>query len=175
MKQTRSIEFDSNLSKIMQKIVSILMVVTILVFFYGLFASYTSLHSDKHIKVELVDMSTEYVPSKYSYSSGTRYIYFEFEVESKKIKVDSVDLTLYIHDKDGNELGSLTASLGSDYDRMELGKGEKETITVSWDDEYLYWGDEDMFEFLYNADFSDLVFTYEITRIEFTDGYTYTN
>ena len=72
-------------------------------------------------------------------------------------------------------MGRLSIDLGSDYNRLDLSKGDKQTIKISWSDDGLYWGDEELFEALYNTNFCELTFTCEIWRIEFSDDYTYTN
>ena len=47
-------------------------------------------------------------------------------------------------------------------------------MKTTWNDNYLYWGDEELFESLYNTDPSELILECEISRIEFDDGYTFT-
>ncbi len=140
----------------------------------GIVFLYNAAHSPKSINIDLVNINAEFVPSKYSSSSGTRYLYFKFEVESKKQKIDEINLYLNVGDAAGNSLGRLSVSLGSSYDRLELSKGEIRSVEISWDDDDLYWGDEDIFNVLYSTDYSDLTFTYDIWRVVYSNGYIWT-
>lgn len=134
---------------------------------------YKNGYSPDTINVELVSIEAELVPSKSPYSDGTRYLYLGFDVGTKKHKVDAIDLYLNVSDAAGNDLGKLSVSLGGDYNRLELTKGDKQNIELSWNDDNLYSGNEDIFEILYNADYSDLTFTYDIWRIEFSNDYVW--
>ena len=150
------------------------MLALIITLIIGFVHCYNAAHSPKTINVNLANISTEYVPSKYSSSSGTRYLYLEFEVISKRHKVNEINLFLNISDTAGNNLGRLSVSLGSQYDRLELARGDKRSIINAWDDDRLYWGDEDIFNVLYHTDYSDLTFTYDIWRVVYANGYTWT-
>ena len=149
-------------------------VALIIALIWGGIHLYKTAHSPNTINVELVSIDTGFVPSKSPYSDGTRYLYLEFDVETKKHKVDAIDLYLNVSDAAGNNLGKLSVSLGDDYNRLELTKGDKQNIKLSWNDDNLYSGNEDIFEILYNMDYSDLTFTYEIRRIEFSNDYVWT-
>lgn len=150
-------------------------VALIIALIWGFVQLYKIAYSPNSIDVDLISISTEHIPSKSPYSDGTRYIHLDFEVESRKHKVDQINLYLNVSDLSGKNLGCLNVSLGDSYNRLELAKGSKQTIKLSFNDDKIYSGNEDIFEILYSMDFSDLTFTCEIWRIDFSNGYTYTN
>ena len=98
---------------------------------------------------------------------GNYYIHLDFEVTAKKVGVDYIDLIVYISDDDGDDLGYVTASLSG----RTIEAGESRTITVSLDENQPE--KNQFFTTLYNADFSDLNFEYEIRNISFDDGKYY--
>ena len=122
-------------------------------------------HSPKQVEIEIVDKRVEFNPDEHMY--GNYYIHLDFEVTAKKVSFDYIDLIVYISDDDGRDLGSVKASLSS----RTFEAGETKTITVSLDENQPERNQ--FFSTLYNADFSDLNFKYEIQSISFTDGKYY--
>lgn len=128
-----------------------------------------NLHSDKQVKVCVVDKETEYDPNVHSYTNGCYYIRLDFEVEAKRTDVEDVELKVYISDKSGDELGFVRASLSD----IHVKAGDKKTVTVSLEENQPERNE--FFTSLYNADFSELKFRYEIGSVRFTDGKYYHN
>lgn len=122
-------------------------------------------HSPKQVEIEIVDKRVEFNPDEHMY--GNYYIHLDFEVTAKKVSFDYIDLIVYISDDDGRDLGTVKASLSS----RTIEAGETRTITVSLEENQPERNQ--FFTTLYNADFSDLNFKYEIQSIGFSDGKYY--
>lgn len=123
------------------------------------------LHSPKQIEVNIVDKVVEYDPDKYI--NGCYYIYLDFELEAKKKSVDYVELKVFIKDKDGNDLGGMRATLSG----MTVEAGDTKTVTISLSENQPE--KNEFFSTLYDAEFDDLKFEYEIGSIHFDDGEYY--
>lgn len=128
-----------------------------------------NLHSPKQVSLDTVNKEVEYDPNARPYVNGCYYIYLDFEVEAKRTGVDYVEFKVYISDKDNNELGFVRVTLSD----LNVEAGEKKTVTVSLEENQPE--ENAFFTTLYNADFSQLKFKYEIGSIRFTDGEYYHN
>lgn len=128
-----------------------------------------NLHSDKQVEVNVVSKDVEYDPDASPYINGCYYVYFDYEIEAKKTGVEYIELKVYVSDKNGNELGFIRSSLSD----INVPAGEKVIITTTLEENQPE--DNEFFTELYNADFSDLRFEYEIGSIRFSDGKYYNN
>ena len=133
---------------------------------------FEKLHSPDQFEIEVKNKAQEHKKSTSGYSSGYYYyyIYFEYEITTNKIGVENISFELTVF-KDGKELGYIT----SNNNEINLAKKSTESYTMTfelYDDSYIDEDEEFFFE-LYNADFSDLSFEYEITKISFDDGESY--
>ena len=122
------------------------------------------LHSTKYVDVQVVGKYTEYYPEshKYAYKYAVR---FDVNVETEKVGVERVAVKIIINEN-GEELGYIDANLKD----LELEKGES-TMTSFYLDGSTIEGNS-LFAVLYNADFADLEFEYEIEYVSFADNFT---
>ena len=128
-----------------------------------------NLHSPEQVKINIVNKEVEYDPDARPYVNGCYYIYLDFEVEAKKTGVEYVELKVYISDKSGNELGFVRASLSD----LNVEAGDEKIITLNLSENQPE--KNEFFSELYDADFSELKFKYEIGSIRFIDGEYYNN
>ncbi len=128
-----------------------------------------NLHSPKQVNINVANKEVEYDPDASPYVNGCYYIHLDFEVEAKKTGVEYVELKVYVSDKNNNELGFVRASLSD----LNVEAGDKKTVTVSLEENQPE--KNEFFAALYNVDFSELKFRYEIGSVGFIDGEYYFN
>lgn len=128
-----------------------------------------NLHSPKQLKINVVNKEVEYDADASGYTNGCYYIHCEYEIEAKKTGIDYVELKVHVSDKKGNELGFIRSSLSD----INADAGDKKFITTTLQENQPE--QNEFFTALYNADFSDLKFEYEIGSIQFSDGKYYHN
>lgn len=128
-----------------------------------------NLHSPKQVKINVVSKDAEYDPDASPYINGCYYVHFDYEIEAKKIGIEYMELKVYVSDKKGKELGFIRSSLSD----INAEVGDKKIITTSLEENQPE--KNEFFTALYNADFSDLKFKYEIGSIQFSDGKYYFN
>ena len=146
----------------------VLTVIMTIVSVFTLYSSYKKyMHSPKQVDVHVLSMETEYDPNASGYISGCYYIRFEYEITAKKTGIDYIDVRLNIKDKKGNELGYLTSSLSN----INADPGDKKIMVITWEENQPE--SNEFFTQVYNADFSELQFSYEIGAIQFSDGEYY--
>lgn len=126
-----------------------------------------NLHSPKQVDIEIVNKMVAYDPDASPYINGCYYIHFDFKVEAKKTGVEYVDVIVYVNDKDGSNLGYVTASLSG----LSIDARDSEIVTVSLKENQPE--KNEFFTMLYNTDLDDLRFEYEIESIRFDDGKYY--
>lgn len=122
------------------------------------------LHSPKQVELGIVNKTVDFNPDEYMY--GNYYVYFDFEVKAKKVGIDSLNLTVFVSDKEGIDLGTITASL-----KANAQKGETKTVTIHLSENQPE--KDEFFSTLYKTDLADLNFRYEIDYISFSDGKDY--
>ena len=126
------------------------------------------LHSPKHLELEVVAKSEEYKSDVSLYINGCYFIYFDYEVTSKKLGISDMSIITYVYDKNtGEELGNITTSLSY----MNLDEGGTKTYTVELKENQPE--KNNFFSTLYGLDFEDLEFKYEYDYIHFEDGEYY--
>ena len=126
------------------------------------------LHSPKHLELEVVAKSEEYKSDVSPYINGCYFIYFDYEVTSKKLGISDMSIITYVYDKNtGEELGYITTSLSG----MNLDEGGTKTYTVELKENQPE--KNNFFSTLYDLDFEDLEFKYEYDYIHFEDGEYY--
>lgn len=128
-----------------------------------------ALHSPNQVEINIVNKAVEYDPDASGYINGCYYIYLDFEVEAKKTGVEYVELKVYVSDKKGNELGFVRASLSD----LNVEAGDEKIITLNLSENQPE--KNKFFSELYDIDFSELKFKYEIGSIRFIDGEYYHN
>lgn len=132
-------------------------------------AHQAKLHSPEQVEIKVISKEVEYDPDAGSYINGCYYIYFDYEIEAKKTGVEYIELKVYVDDKDGNEIGYIRSSLSY----INADPGDTKVITVSLEEHQPE--KNEFFTELYNCDFSELEFRYEIGHIKFSDGKYYNN
>lgn len=133
----------------------------------GASANKAKLHSPEQVTIALVAKTQEYDPDASPYINGCYYIYLEYQIKAGKIGVEYIQLKTSVTDKSGKALGTITSSL----DTMNLKAGEQRKYET-----YLQENQPQkngFFSALYDADYGDLVFSYEILAIRFSDGEYY--
>lgn len=129
-----------------------------------------ALHSPKHLEIDIVSKSEEYKPYVSSYTNGCYYIYFDYEIEAKKVGISDMKVITYVYDKDtGKELGYIATSFSG----MNLDKGATKTYSMEWHDNQPEKNNNTFFLTVYDMDFEDLEFKHEFDYIHFDDGEYY--
>ena len=167
---TESVEAkEINKSKAGTVIAAILTALVMIVSAFGIHSDYKKAHfSPKRLDIEIVSKSNDYDPDTVAIN-GTYYVYFDFEIKAKGEGIDYIELKTHVSDKDGNELGYIQSSLGD----LDLKAGEKTTSTIYL--ESIKPENDEFFTTLYNSDFEDLRFEYEIGSMTFENGERYNN
>lgn len=143
-------------------IVSIILAVILVIASFSAHDNFV--HSPRSVNVAVVAKQVEYDPNAGAYINGCYYVHVDFKVKAKWVTVKYVDVKVYVEDKDGHDIGYLTASLSG----LHIEPGETETVTVTFKENQ---PEKDaFFTELYNTDFSQLNFEYEIRSISFDDG-----
>jgi hypothetical protein len=126
------------------------------------------LHSPNHLELEVVAKSEEYKSNVSHYINGCYFIYFDYEITSKKLGISDMSIITYVYDKNtGKELGYITTSLSG----MNLDEGGTKTYTVELKENQPE--KNNFFSTLYEMDFEDLEFKCEYDYIHFEDGEYY--
>lgn len=145
-----------------------LVILLIMSIVMGTAASNNKLHSPDQFTIEVTNKTQEFDENASGYLYGCYYIHLDYKITaSNKIGATSMTIKTHVSDKSGNELGTITSS----FDNMNLDAGNSKTYQT-----YLQENQIDrnaLFKSVYNAKFSDLVFTFEITSVWFTDGGSY--
>lgn len=125
-------------------------------------------HSEQKIEIEIVDVWGK---------SDNRYyfVYMDYQIDNNTgATIDYVEVTTYFSDKSGKNLGTVTSSFGSAYGNTALNLKPHETvIKETYLSEYKSSDLDVFFIMLYNDGTDDLIITYEITYVKWSDGYTY--
>ncbi len=133
----------------------------------GIGARNRSLHSPEQFTIEITNKTQEYKPDVSPYINGCYYVYFDYQVTaSTRIGATSMDITTHVS-LNGEEIGTINSSL----DGMNLDAGSSKSYQTYLQENQIER--DDLFKTLYEADFSDLSFTFEITSISFSDGKWY--
>lgn len=150
---------------ILGAVLSVILIITSLI--GGNVANNKRLHSPEQVTISLISKTQEFKDDDSRYTYGCYYIYTKFKIETDKIGVDYMKFKTTVTDKNGKELGYITTSL----DTMNLDAGgEKVYETYLWETQLK---NGSLFTNLYNANYSELTFSYEILSIEFSDGQYY--
>lgn len=148
----------------------VLVVLLTIISVFGINSAFQKdLHSPKQVEINFVSKEAEYDPDASPYINGCYYVRFDCEIEAKKTGVDYLEFKVYVSDKKGNELGFIRSSFSD----INADAGDKKVITTSLQENQPE--KNEFFTKLYNADFSDLKFEYEIGSIRFSDGKYYYN
>ena len=140
-------------------IITILLVIASLIMGYN--NHQEALHSVENVSVKVVSMEDTYDDSGYS---TKYYVNFGYEIKSKKLGLQRIDLEVVVKDKQGNELGTISSSL----QYIEVEKGKPTIINT-----YLAENnpqDDAFFLSLYEAELEDLEFSYKIKMAQYEDG-----
>lgn len=146
---------------------TILMTIISLFTCHSVYQNY--LHSPKQMKIEVVGMETEYDPEASPYINGCYYIHLDYEIQAKKLGIEYIDLKVHVSEKGGEELGVIRSSLSY----IDLEAHDEKVITTTWSENQPE--KNDFFSELYDKDFSELEFEFEIGSIQFDDGKYYHN
>ena len=147
-----------------------IVVIVAIAFVITIYSSYRNyLHSPKQMKIEVVGMETEYDPEASPYINGCYYIHLDYEIQAKKLGIEYIDLKVHVSEKGGEELGVIRSSLSY----IDLEAHDEKVITTSWSENQPE--KNDFFSELYDKDFSELEFEFEIGSIQFDDGKYYHN
>lgn len=156
-----------------KKIRVILLVIACITVIVGFFLSKTyedkAAHNPENIKIEMISCESKYDDANY-------YVYMGYKIDnSTKATIDYIAITTYISDKDGKSIGTITSDFGSIYSDSALNLDpEKEVIKETYlSERQAAYSHSDMFIELYNNGIEDLVITYEITSVKWSDGYYY--
>lgn len=145
-------------------------VIVAIVCLFTIHSSYQNfLHSPKQMKIEVVDMQTEYDPEASPYINGCYYIHLDYEIQAKKLGIEYVNLKVHVSEKGGEELGVIHSSLSY----VDLEAHDEKVITTTWSENQPE--KNDFFSELYDKEFSELEFEFEIGSIQFSDGKYYHN
>lgn len=148
----------------------VLSVIVAIVCLFTMYSSYQNfLHSPKQMKIEVVDMQTEYDPEASPYINGCYYIHLDYEIQAKKLGIEYVDLKVHVSEKGGEELGVIHSSLSY----VDLEAHDEKVITTTWSENQPE--KNDFFSELYDKEFSELDFEFEVGSIRFSDGKYYHN
>ena len=129
-----------------------------------------ALHSPDQLEIVIVEKNQEYKSYVSGYTNGCHYIYFDYEVEAKKVGVSDMTVVTYVYDKNtGEELGYITTSFSG----MNLDAGATKTYSMEWHDNQPQKNNNTFFLTVYDMDFEDLEFKHEFDYIHFDDGKYY--
>ena len=126
-------------------------------------------HKPENIKIEIVSSESKYDDRYY-------YVYTDFKIDNNTgATIDYIAVTTYFTDKNGKSIGTMTSNFGSSYSdtALNLKEGDsvtKETYLSEWRSSSSY---SKLFAELYNNGIDNLIITYEITRVKWSDNYDY--
>ena len=160
------------------KIQNILMFFVCVVLIVGLTLTNIKTAERKHdvddIKISVTDISTSIEDGYYS---TKYYVNMDFKIENKskaKANLQRLDVTMYLTDKSGKSIGTITSSFGSSYSsssELNLERG-KNTILSS----YLSATGNNcssVFSELYNNGLKNCNVEYKITYARWTDDHVW--
>ena len=176
MEKTYTIEFNFKMSKIIQKTLTILIVITSIVFCYGLGASaIAGQQRDEAEKERIVqELSMEAVEkieivianktNRYAYTSSVKFDFSFIIKNNNNIAVNYIEGIFQVKDCDGNVLSYGTAYFGTTMTTTERGykfpQNSEQTYTLTWEEDMTDGAIE-----IWNSEYSDLEFSFEITKI----------
>lgn len=132
----------------------------------GANAKSNALHSPEQFTVAITSKTQEYKENVSPYTNGCYYIYLTYDVTSKEIGAEYMQLQTTVYDKSGKEIGSLKTSLSD----MNIDANAKKQYSTYLQDNQPERNNNQFFIKLYNAKYSELSFKTEILSIRFTDG-----
>lgn len=152
------------LPAVLCSIATVILIIVSLVL--GSIASSKALHSPDQFQVAVTSKTQEYKSNVSPYINGCYYIYLTYDVTSKEIGAEYLQLKTTVMDKSGKEIGTINTSLSD----MNLDSNSKKQYSTYLQDNQPEQNRNTFFITLYNAKYADLSFKVEITSIQFSDG-----
>lgn len=147
--------------------------VTTVIIIIAAISIYRSMHSAANVVIDIKNTTSKY--------EGDYYVYMDYFLQNNtSATIDYVAVTVYFSDKNGKSLGWVTSEFGavntlySSDQTLELKPGKSITKSAYLIERRLESSNE-MFKYLYHNGVEDLEITYKITKIKWSDGYTYKN
>lgn len=165
---------SSDAAKTRIKWISIVLVIALVVgLAVGIPLAKAGAHDVKDIKIEIVNMKSEYDPDASPYINGLYYIYFDFEITNNTgTAIDYIDVIIHVSDKSGTELGTISTTFGGYYSSsMNLKKSEMQRFTTTVSESQP--NNNSFFTSMYNTNVDEWTFTYEFDSVAFSDGEHY--
>ena len=170
-----TVKLDSKAAKNMRTVLTLLLVVSILAFLFNVYGAYSAdqdranARAAKRAAKQIELVVTNKANGREGYSSVT----FEFSMDitnNFSEPINYIEGVFTIMEKDGNVLSYGNANFGTDYttttDRaFKFPSKSTQKYTLSWDSDIT-----DNSIKIWNSDFSDLRFSFEVTRVRVKNG-----
>lgn len=158
---------------LVKKIRTILLVVACISFCVGLALSQEKnkerAHNPKDIEIEIIDCES-------GADNRSYYVNLEYKITNDtKEELYCVNVTASFKDKNGDLIGTVTSTHGSQmgYAALKLGSDESTKQQVQLSEYQSASSYDDIFVELYNNGIEDMEIEYEITYVKWSDGYEY--